>query len=167
VSLGETAVLDLGESGLGVPEFLIDIFVVLVDLLQELELFALLEEELLVLLEEFLVSGEAGGVLADALIEGSLNGADVVAEGHLDELSAVDAHDLHATHLFLHVVLLAEDVALAQLAHQDHLLPRTVLVLQTQPLVDVGLALHEEEDLAEGVALLHQHLLLPETHQLR
>lgn len=94
-------------------EFLIDVLVVFVDLLQELQLLALLHQELFVLLEELLVSGEAGCILADAFVEGRLDGADIVSEGHFDELASVDADYLDSTHLLVHVVLLPEDVALA------------------------------------------------------
>lgn len=94
-------------------ELLIHVLVVLVDLLQELQLLALLHQELFVLFEELLVCGEACCILADAFVEGSLDGADIVSEGHFDELAPVDADYLDATHLLIHVVFLSEDVALA------------------------------------------------------
>lgn len=76
-------------------------------------MFALLHEELFVLLEELLIGGEACGILAYAFIEGSFDGADIVSEGDFDELAAVDTDYLDATHLLIHVVLLSEDIALA------------------------------------------------------
>lgn len=51
--------------------------------------------------------------MADAFVEGGLDGADIVSEGDLDELPPVDTDYLDATHLLIHVVFLPEDVALA------------------------------------------------------
>lgn len=126
-----------------------------VDTLQKLELLALLDQELLVLLEQLLVSGESARILAYSFVEGSLNGADIVFEGNTDKLAAMHTYYLHSTRLLAHVVFLSKDIAFSHFAHENILLPSTFLALYLQLLVDVGFSLHKEEDICKRLSFFN------------